>query len=405
QVMDQESINTDSFVVQKNDQPDGSGSWSRVPGRLEKQARMVRFYPDEAWEEGVLYRYILGSDQDTSAVSATIRDIRQYPLQTKILAQDPDDAPEAEDGGPDLVNHFLGAPETENVFQVLRNLPAIDVNSNFYYDQQEDSPAEGKPAEDYIDVDTGDDYGDVVKNDNYIVEENSAMMAIDEVGGWADGAYFDREQYFEWEDYDGKPDWDFTWYTHALNVEVLGPAEYDGFDDDYTGKAVKVNIFPTRLMASNLDMVVDVSLLGEEDNPTGPQIIRMRYEKEDTDEGQSPRIKPITGWIKETGQGPVFETEVDCYLDAPYLEPTAGMSHNLHSYGQEEDEEFTLKLRGRIIFLDDGRMVIRQINTNMVPIDVHVWGEILEIDVDVDIYLQIPKGGNFLNYMQLPIKQ
>ena len=77
------------------------------------------------------------------------------------------------------------------------------------------------------------------------------------------------------------------------------------------------------------------------------------------------------------------------------------LTHNLHSY------EFRLFLRDRIIFLEDGRMVIRVINTEPVDIDVEAGITILGglFDELIKIDLQIPRGGNFLNYMKLPIKE
>ena len=389
QVMDTTTITAGgSFVVEQS--TDGGTTWTNVPGRLEKQPRRMQFYPDTPWQDGVLYRYILRSSQ--------IKDESGNPLQTNLL-----EAPEPTDAGPDLVNYFRGGPETDSVFLELRNLPTIDVNSNFAYDGEEGPPDENSgPVTDFVDVSDDPLYSDVVESGNYIIEENSAMLKIGEVTL--------AEAYFGDHDAGEEKSEDFLWYTHALNAEVVGPAPYEGFDDDYrnSGKpAVKVNVYPTRLVGANMDMYIE--LIGWSwiwiDAPTGPLDLRIRYQEDENGD----RTQLITGWIKDTPQGPVFEIPVDVYLDAPYLEPAlygAGgtsmlFTHNLNSY------EFTLPLRGRIIFLEDGRMVIRVINTEPVDIDVEaginilpaLLGDIIKID------LQIPRGGNFLNYMKLPIKE
>ncbi|MFP3981310.1 MAG: Ig-like domain-containing protein [Desulfobacterales bacterium] len=385
QVMNTSTITAGgSFVVQQSG--DGGTTWTDVPGRLEKDPRRVRFYPDEAWEDGVLYRYILRSDQ-------IVDESGDNPLQTNLLQ-----APDPTAAGPDLVNYFYGAPETDAVFQVLRNLPTIDVNSNFVYDDGEDDPENSGSVADYVDVSNDPSYSDVVESGNYIVEENSALLRIGEETENAE-AYFGLRSEGE-----EKPE-DFLWYTHALNVEVVGPAEYDGYDTDYEGPAVKVNVYPTRLVGANMDMYIE--LFGMDwiwiDASTGPQTIRMRYQEDENGN----RTQPITGWIKYTEPWPVFEIPVEVYLDAPYLKPalygdensSEVMAHNLHSY------EFTLLLRGRVIFLKDGRMIIRQINTNAVEILVESGMNILGLEDMVKIPLHIPPGGNFQNYMQLPLKE
>ena len=387
QVMDTDTITAgDSFVVE---QFEDDSTWSGVPGRLEKDPRRVRFYPDTPWEDGVLYRYRLLSNQ--------IRDEFGYPLQTNLLEK-----PGPTTAGPNLVNYFHGAPETDAVFLALRNLPVIDVNSNYAYDAGEDDPDENSgPVTDFVDVD--DTYPpNIVDSGNYIPEENSTMIKIAKVGGLATDAYFKTRT--------GRQEQDFTWLTHALDVEIVGSMPYTGFDESYEGEAVRANIYPTRLVGSNLDMVAMVGILGigilPSNAPTGPMAMRFRYKDDD---GVIPYKDGgvIPGWIKDTDYGPVFETEVDIYLDAPYLAPTLLLDftsyllpHNLHSY------QFKVQVRGRIIFLEDGRMTIRIITLKMVPINVKVdlnLGIIISGAVTVD--LEIPKGGLFLHYMQLPLKE
>ena len=103
----------------------------------------------------------------------------------------------------------------------------------------------------------------------------------------------------------------------------------------------------------------------------------------------------IPGWIVQTDNGPEFRANVDLYLDAPYMHIVAGGSHNQHSY------PITMKLSGPVTFLPDGRMVINQVNANMIPVNV-VLSVLLS---SPEIYLKIPVGGVKLQYLGEPIKQ
>ena len=60
-----------------------------------------------------------------------------------------------------------------------------------------------------------------------------------------------------------------------------------------------------------------------------------------------------------------------------------------------------MKLSGPVTFLPDGRMVINQVNANMIPVNV-VLSVLLS---SPEIYLKIPVGGVKLQYLGEPIKQ
>ncbi len=102
----------------------------------------------------------------------------------------------------------------------------------------------------------------------------------------------------------------------------------------------------------------------------------------------------IPGWIVNTPDGPEFRANVDLYLDAPYMHIVAGGSHNQHSY------PLTMKLSGPVTFMPDGRMVINQLNTNDIPVNV-VLSVLLS---QPEINLKIPAGGVKLQYLGAPIK-
>jgi len=70
--------------------------------------------------------------------------------------------------------------------------------------------------------------------------------------------------------------------------------------------------------------------------------------------------------------------------------------HNLHSY------PLNLQLAGDVTFLDDGRLQIEQISQNALDLEV-VLGNI-PLGLDGKVYLTIPTGGTFLNYLSTPIK-
>ena len=168
--------------------------------------------------------------------------------------------------------------------------------------------------------------------------------------------------------------------TAGLDTEVIG---YDESED-----AIHVKLYPSTLITSSIDVYAKALGIELSANPTGPQMMRMRFQK---DSNGKP-VELIDGYIRETEDGPIFTTHVDLYLDAPYLSPPLAMSHNLHSY------ELSLDLSSPITFLDDGRMQIEQRNTNAAPINVQIGG-ILTLN------LVIPENGVFLNYMSRIIKK
>ena len=80
---------------------------------------------------------------------------------------------------------------------------------------------------------------------------------------------------------------------------------------------------------------------------------------------------------------------------AQYMHITLDGSHNQHSY------PLTMNLSGPVTFLPDGRMVIEQLNSNIIDVDVNLN----IIGLTPSIYLQIPAGGVKLQYLGEPIKQ
>ena len=374
-----ETCGTGTFHVEKvadpGQAPQQSGDnyvcQEAVPGELNYNARTVTFIPDQPWEEGATYRYVmLSENQDFTTANCTngtaICTEDLGPFQTATL-----EAPTDDMGGPDMELYFTGAPADNNVFQVLRNLPAYDVNADYVHQDSEPQPqpAAGDPNE-------------------YPVPPNSTELFVQSTGGLLQEARVGC-------DYDGAncPADKFLYLTAALDVEVVG---YDAQED-----AVRVNIYPTLLQTSSVDVFGRLALaffpLGDFTIPTGAQVMRIRYQED----GNGNRTQPVTGWIRETPDGPVFETRLDLYLSAPYLEPAAlglTLAHDLYSY------PLSLDLVGDVTFLDDGRLRIEQRNQAAQSVEVDITfrrdGEVAAANMT----LGIPPGGVFLNYISAPIK-
>ncbi len=367
-----------------------------VPGRLDVGARSVRFTPDEPWEEGVYYRYILMSVNGTSAQQANdcssgeaICSVTGKRLQTALLR-----APEDDMGGPNLHLHFIGAPARDSVFQPLRNLPTADLNGNGTFDAGEPGYGGNGPGVNTTGLVVDDYDGDGILTDPELVCDVPEQCDIHVVG--------------------------------ALDTEVFGSEVYRDLQtgetvmDPETGeplRAVRVGLYPTMIQASSVTLLVKIISLIPSETPTETQYMRMRYTcvawPEDA-ENYCGKTNPdgsyvydeierqglIPSWIVETENGPEFRTDVEVYLDAPDMHIVLDGTHSLHS------APLTLNLSGPVTFLPDGRMVIDQLNSNTVPIDVKLGISLGFIPLsNPEIYLQIPQNGLHLQYLGEPIKQ
>jgi hypothetical protein len=179
--------------------------------------------------------------------------------------------------------------------------------------------------------------------------------------------------------------------------------------DIIDGRAL-VKLHPTTIYTSSLDVYVKLdplltmglSLTGGMDAiPTGPMSMRMRFQKDANGE----RNELINGYISTNNEGQLtFETELDVYVDAPYLAPNvlgSTLDHNLRSFPIDK-----LKLSGPITFLDDGRMQIEQRNVEIVTLEgVNINGNVMIIgNIDMTMTVSIPNNELYLNYLS-PITQ
>ncbi len=331
-----------------------------VPGRLKVEARTLTFIPDQPWEDGAAYRYTLqsvnrasGQQPDDCVSGEAICSQAGKRLQTALL-----EGPEPDWGGPDLEIHFRGAPVTDSVFQALNNLPTADVNANGFFDDGEPGYGDGEPAVNTTRLEVLG--GSTLTQNPRLACDTPERCDIQVVG--------------------------------ALNSEVIGPGEYDDPRTEQQERlpAVRVGLYPTQILASSVTVKADVLIEGgiPIESPTGTQVMRMRHPE---DGGLIP------GWIVATDQGPEFRADVDLYLDAPYLEAPLGGQHNQRSY------PLTMELTGPVTFLPNGRMVINQVNGNVIPISVELT-ELLGF-LGASIHLQIPAGAVKLQYLGVPLKR
>ncbi len=382
QSMDLDTINDNTFIVEKvSDSSTPVGSGETVSGRLEKNNQRIRFYPDSPWDtaEGIFYRYTMKSASGVGDCSSAICSEQGYPLQTDMLVDSTDT------GGPDMTIYFEGAVSQETVFTPLRNLPIRDVNSNYIVD----CPTLGGEAC----LEPFNHEGS--EADGFQPSANAAKLLVN--GQTADGGLLGDLDARVGCSTDGPdcPRNKFIYQTYALNTEVTGPA----VDPETGQEGVGVLLYPTLLATTSTDVYIDLPLLlgGEQTSTTGPQILRMRYAKDDPEcTSDCARNSLIPGIIVEGEDGPVFKTEAELFLDAPNLEAPLDATHNLYSY------PFTLKLEGPVKFFDDGRMQVEQRNTN-VP-EINVVAVAFE-SATVEIPLFIPQQGVYLNFLSNPIKE
>ncbi|WP_101676380.1 Ig-like domain-containing protein [Alloalcanivorax mobilis] len=438
-----------SFLVEKSDE--AGNAVEEVAGDLRVEPRRVVFYPDEPWEEGALYRSTLKSNGNmTSSAcdpSGQICSFDGLPLQTQMLgrliritnsstSQAPTTLstiiPAPNGGGQDMVNFFVGAEETDWVFQNLNNLPTSDTNSNFFHDANrtvEEPPNPIVPyivereynVEEYGATDEPDPNADLTPsvtngvpidlngvlppmNAVKVLSRNTAgldfqgqasnpsTLALNSVNvgcGFQDHIPFDADNPVSYYAVPlNCPKQKFIYLSGNLNADVT-----DEYDEDQD--AMKVLIWPGQITATSLTAYTRLSdTEAYVPSDSGPQVMRMRYEEDEN----GIRNQPITGWIRNTVSGPVLDATVDLYVDIPELQYNLfalSGQHNMHSH------PITLSLTGDIDFMDDGRMVIEQINTNLVDLDVRIYAS---GRVKGSMDLRVAAEGTRINYISQPIK-
>ena len=395
-------IQGDTFIVEKvRQEPNGSVTVveSNVPGRLEKNLQRIRFYPDQPWEADAHYRYTLKSSEDAGSCSTgsytSVCDSDGLALKTDLLEGLDDGG--GNNGPDDMVIYFTGTEPLDSVFTPLRNLPVRDTNANFIVDCDSNTNPDCLEPFDHQGSDA-DGWAASANSTKLRVRNNEASASPPVIVASTADARVGCET--------GErcPKDKFIYQTYALNTEVIGPGIYEPTGDE----GILVNLYPTQLATTSISVFTELRVFGfiplQEESITNTQVLRMRYAKDDpacSGPGCS-RSGLIPGVITEGEDGqPVFKTRAELMLDAPDMEIPLGGRHDL--YGRE----FVLELEGNITFFDDGRMQIEQRNSNLVDINVRAralgvpGGEI----VTIDLPLQIPEQGVYLNFITNPVKE
>ena len=395
-------IQGDTFIVEKvRQEPSGSVTVveSNVPGRLEKNLQRIRFYPDQPWEADAHYRYTLKSSEDAGSCSTgsytSVCDSDGLALKTDLLEGLDDGG--GNNGPDDMVIYFTGTEPLDSVFTPLRNLPVRDTNANFIVDCDSNTNPDCLEPFDHQGSDA-DGWAASANSTKLRVRNNEASASPPVIVASTADARVGCET--------GErcPKDKFIYQTYALNTEVIGPGIYEPTGDE----GILVNLYPTQLATTSISVFTELRVFGfiplQEESITNTQVLRMRYAKDDpacSGPGCS-RSGLIPGVITEGENGqPVFKTRAELMLDAPDMEIPLGGRHDL--YGRE----FVLELEGNITFFDDGRMQIEQRNSNLVDINVRAralgvpGGEI----VTIDLPLQIPEQGVYLNFISNPVKE
>lgn len=327
-----------------------------VPAHLSTETRKLTIVPQQPWEDGALYRYVLASHEQAGCAGEVICSQDSMPLQTAQLL-----GPDADTGGPDLAIAFTGAPATDNVLLPLRNLPKADVNANFVLEGNETKAPEDPPG-----------------SGQYPTPTNAAKLAVIDTGGLVTAANVGCNIN------ETCPQDKFTYLNGGINADIVGWDEAE--------QAVEVTLYPPILMTTNTNVYAQIVGLVSPNVPTEPLVMRGRYDEDENGD----RAKPLTGWIRydEGADQLTFETRLDLLLDAPEMVAPLNLPFNLHGYPLDD-----LQLSGPVDFLPDGRLVIGLLSLAEQDIDVRIGGATATID------LQIPAGGVNLTFQSGSIKK
>ncbi|WP_144778878.1 Ig-like domain-containing protein [Marinobacter maritimus] len=383
----------ETFVVEKVDA--NKNPIETVSGRLEKNNQRIRFFPDQPWEQDAFYRYTMKVDRATPDCNqenpTSICGANELALKADLL--------EGLNGGgsgdSSMAIYFKGVAAQGSVFTPLRNLPIRDTNANFRTDCSSNDDATCLEPFDHEGSDA-EGWAPSANSTKLSVKNNQASATPGLVAGKADarvGCETDQSC----------PKNKFIYQTYALNTEVKGPGVYEPTGEE----GILVDLYPTLLATTSISVFVELKVLGfiplMEESITNTQIIRMRYSKDPScaSAPDCPRNQLIPGVIVEGANGqPVFKTRAELMLDAPDMEIPLSGTHDLYA------REFVFDLEGDITFFDDGRMQIEQRNTNLV--DIKVRANTLGVPnaglINIDLPLQIPVGGAYLNFITNPVK-
>jgi hypothetical protein len=393
-----------------------TGQWKELATgeyTLTTEPRSLTITPLVPWETGRLYRYTLNANDSAIESAAGL------PLQTVLLTQGKWDAAHRTEGGTALVNYFTGIEKKNATYLPLRYLPAADANADLDYTKGLEAGSQGGEA-------VANAVGLASTGADPLNEGEDSLVTDARIGCKVGpvGTDCPRDK--------------FIYLTAMLDTIVAGQPDEQG--------RVPVEILPSVLATTSSDVWVkintalldafagiglaDVGIKPDENIPTGPLMMRIRYPRD-----ANGNVEPLNGFLYTNDQGQfTFELILDVYLDAPYLDPSIGpayLDHNLRSYPIHDLGGDRLTLRGPVTFLQDGRIQIQLLNVEKVPIDVEVEGDIeltqdnvsglcglsilselcngvidiLRLNANTIIHLEIPEGKLSLTFLSPTTQQ
>jgi len=116
----------------------GEANVERVPGVITFRDRTLRFKPNEPWQKGTRYRYVLHS-QASGCGGKAICGTNGLPLQTQLIAQSLAPVQNPQRGGPNMEIAFVGGDPVIGTVTELRGFPTSDVDANFLFEPNRSS--------------------------------------------------------------------------------------------------------------------------------------------------------------------------------------------------------------------------------------------------------------------------
>ena len=447
-----------SFKVEELDE---NGAYvADVEGDIRVEGKKITFYAKDEWKMDSIYRYTLGSNGDRMSSMAncdgseSICDLSGLPIQTQLYSVDlvyyaPMDMDmlyqehTAESGGGDpLVQYFKAGPKADTVLQVL-GAASVDSNANMVHERNkpvdypggypflrreynvysvEEDGADGEPLDPNA-CDSSE--AECLDPDGVIPPPNSAkLVGVDQFDPMAPvyvpvvntGCAFESgaaspEPFIK----SVCPEQKFTYLTSALVSEVGGYSEQDG--------GIVVDIWPGQILSTALPIYpVMIACLGQcvIGTDSGPQVMRMRYAKNDDACVEDPAVgatclrnKPIRAVIKNVNGEPYISSSVDVYIDAIDLERRIrAIGESMGLIGADTLHDLvsvpvTLNLEGKVEFMDDGTMKIAMANTNEINFDFNMKLFAAAFNMAAllgDLTLQLPSYGSNIEYSSEIIK-
>ena len=317
-----------------------------VEGSLITDTRSIKFTPTGGWTEGTEYRVTLVPGGNTSCDAGEICSDNGIPLNPDPL----NGGQSGDAGGGNIINTFTAVAANNDVFLPLKLEPFTDQNGNGFVDGSETGRSENSAGVVIVPLDLDGLDNGIITRAEFLDAPGGSTIAQANI-----------------------------YISGALPVTV-GEPEPISIDPSPWGMTlagtsqIPVQVHPGILYGTSItmDSTAQVCIgfcitIPIADVETGVSILRLR---------ESGGV-PVTGYIvEEEGQAqPQFIAQLDLYMDAPDMEievdiPLLGgliaVNHNLHSL------PLTAIVKGPITFLDDGWILIEQLNLGDIELVINV---------------------------------